>query len=101
MKLLLITAIKEFEKNVKDILIHSGVGAFSYSHVKGYKDLSKEEVQHNWFASSMQESESIMFMVFSPTDAIDILLENINQFNNIQEFASKIHVATLQVERTI
>jgi hypothetical protein len=41
MKLLLITTIKEFEKNVKDLL-HSGVSVFSYTAVKGYKADQKQ-----------------------------------------------------------
>ena len=33
MKLLLITTIKEFEKNVKNLLVNSGVSVFSYTAV--------------------------------------------------------------------
>ncbi len=101
MKLLLITAIKEFEKNVKELLIHSGVQAFSYAPVKGYKDMSGTEVRENWFASPSQESDSILFMVFCPSDRTEILFEKIKRFNDRQEFASKIHIASITLEETI
>jgi len=47
MKLLLIRAIEEFETEVKTILNHSGVKAFSYQSVKGYKNNGNE--LENWF----------------------------------------------------
>lgn len=101
MKLLLITAIKEFEKNVKELLLHSGVKAFSYTPLKGFKDMSNNEVKENWFASSMQESESVMFMVFSAEENVALLFDKIGKFNDKQEFASKIHIASLSLEKTI
>ncbi|MBS1580091.1 MAG: hypothetical protein JST29_10665 [Bacteroidetes bacterium] len=48
MKLLLITAVEEFEKNIKQILKHSGVKSFSVQAAKGYKNDSAGEL-HNWF----------------------------------------------------
>ena len=38
MKLLLVTCIQEYEKEVKNILKHSGVKSFSYQTVSGYSN---------------------------------------------------------------
>ena len=101
MKLLLITTIKEFEKNVKDLLVHSGVSVFSYTAVKGYKAEGKEASADNWFASDVTESNSLMFMAFVEEDRIDHIYTKVSTFNSKQEFQSKIHIATLEIEKSI
>lgn len=40
MKLLIITAVAEFDKDIKQILKQADVKTFTYKEVKGYKDLS-------------------------------------------------------------
>ena len=50
MKLLIITAIKEFEKDVLKILKKGEVKTFTFKDVKGYKDLS-EEALDNYLAN--------------------------------------------------
>ena len=101
MKLLLITTIKEFEKNVKDLLVHSGVSVFSYTAVKGYNAEGKEASADNWFASDVTESNSLMFMAFVEDEKMDEVCGKVKNFNAKQEFQSKVHVATLNIEKSI
>ena len=62
MKLLLITAIEEFEKDVINILKNSGVKAFSYQSVKGFKN-DKNEMK-NWFGKDDITVDSLLITVF-------------------------------------
>ena len=101
MKLLLITTIKEFEKNVKDLLVHSGVSVFSYTAVKGYKAEGKEASADNWFAAEITESKSLMFMAFVEDEKMDEVCGKVKNFNAKQEFQSKVHVVTLNIEKSI
>ena len=101
MKLLLITTIKEFEKNVKDLLVHSGVSVFSYTAVKGYKAEGKEASADNWFAADVTESNSLMFMAFVEDEKMDEVCGKVKNFNSKQEFQSKVHVVTLNIEKSI
>lgn len=101
MKLLLITTIKEFEKNVKNLLVNSGVSVFSYTAVKGYKAEGKEASADNWFAAEITESNSLMFMAFVADEKMDEVCEKVKNFNAKQEFQSKVHVATLNIEKSI
>ena len=64
MKLLIITAITEFEKDIKSMLKKANVKVFSYRKVTGYRDVSKEFIESNWFASEMNETESLLFYAF-------------------------------------
>lgn len=100
MKLLIITAIKEFEKNVKDVLNHSGVKSFSYHYVKGYKNES-DGSSENWFGASHTEIDSVMFAVFIDEKFVDEIYRKVEFFNGKQKSLSKIHVATTNIEKSI
>lgn len=99
MKLLLITAIEEFEKDVKNILKHSGVKAFSYQSVKGFKNNGDE--LENWFSSDNVEINSLLFTVFIESRYVDEIYIRIQDFNSRQKTLSHVHIATLQLEKSI
>jgi nitrogen regulatory protein PII len=99
MKLLVIIAIKEFEKNVKQILKKSGVEIFSYRNVTGYKDVSEESIENNWFAGEMNENESVMFYAFVKKERVDSVFDNVDNFNSNQKSLSNIHIAVLNIEK--
>ena len=99
MKLLLITAVKEFEKDIKLILKKSEVKSFSYKDVKGFKNNSEDSMEGNWFATNMQETESVLFYAFVKEEKVDSLFGQVEVFNNGQESLSHIHVAVLNIER--
>jgi len=100
MKLLLITAVAEFEKDVKQILKNANVKAYSYKEVMGYQNASEEGIGSNWFGSEMNEKESIMFYVFVENDSVDAVCEAIDIFNKKQETQSHIHFTILTVEKS-
>jgi hypothetical protein len=100
MKLLLITAVKEFEKDIKQLLKKSGVQSFSYQDVKGFKNSSGEAVDSNWFGSELNETQSVLFYAFTATEKLDVFCQFVNEFNTIQESQSNIHVAVLNIEKT-
>lgn len=99
MKLLLITAITEFENDVKNILVKSGAKSFTYHHVRGFKNDDHKNVLENWFASSYLETESLLFTVFVSAENSVQILEKIKEFNAEQESLSNIHIALVHLEQ--
>ncbi|NDP28039.1 MAG: hypothetical protein GZ087_11525 [Flavobacterium sp.] len=99
MKLLLITAVREFEKDIKQILKNAQVKSFSYKNVNGFKDNSEDALEANWFATNMQETESVLFYAFVHQEKVDGLFEKVKEFNTIQVSKSNIHLAVLNIER--
>jgi len=99
MKLLLITAVREFEKDIKQILKKVQVKSFSYKDVKGFKDNSEDALEANWFATDRQETESVLFYAFVKEEKVDGLFEMVKEFNTEQVSKSNIHVAVLNIER--
>ena len=99
MKLVLITAIAEFEKDVKKMLKEAKVKSYSYRDVKGFRDASEESIESNWFGSEMNETDSVVFYAFILQQNLDILFDELTQFNKNQETISKVHLAVFSVEK--
>jgi hypothetical protein len=100
MKLVIITAIKEFEKDIKLLLKKAAVVTFSYRDVIGFRDATEEAIESNWFASEMNTTDSIMFYAFVPQKNVDSLFETIVQFNSKQATPSHIHIAIVPIEKS-
>lgn len=100
MKLLIITGISAFEKDIKGMLKRAEVKSFSYKEVTGYKDIFEEAIESNWFASEINETESILFYAFVKKENVDLLFDLVSSFNEKQETLSHIHVAVLNIEKS-
>ena len=99
MKLVLITAIAEFEKDVKKMLKEAKVKSYSYRDVKGFRDASEENVESNWFGSEMNETDSVVFYAFILQQNLDDLFDEVTEFNKKLESISKVHLAVFSVEK--
>lgn len=100
MKLLIITSIAAFDDDVKKMLKKACVKTFTYKAVTGFKELSEESIESNWFGSEMNENKSILYYAFVQKDKVDLFFNLINEFNRIQESLSNIHVAVLNIEKS-
>jgi nitrogen regulatory protein PII len=100
MKLLLITSVKEFENEIKQLLKKASVQSFSYQNVKGFKNNSGETIESNWFGSEMNETDSILFYAFAEKEKVEDLFELVADFNKEQESLSHIHIAVLNIEKS-
>lgn len=100
MKLVIITAIKEFEKEIKVQLKQAEVTTFSYRDVIGYRDSTEDALGSNWFSSEMNKSESLLFYAFVKKENVDKLFESVNAFNQKQRTLSHIHIAVVNIEKS-
>jgi nitrogen regulatory protein PII len=100
MKLVIITAIKEFEKEIIQQLKKAKVRTFSYKDVVGYRDNTEDAIESNWFSSEMNKTESLLFYAFVNTENVDVLFESINGFNKKQKTLSNIHIAIMNIEKS-
>ncbi|MBL4939865.1 MAG: hypothetical protein JKY16_06295 [Lutibacter sp.] len=100
MKLLLITAIEAFEKDIKFLLKKSSITSFSYKDIKGFRNLTDDSVEDNWFAGSMTESQSIIFYAFVEKEKANQLFNAVAKFNEQQRTKSKVHVVVLNIEKS-
>lgn len=98
MKLLIITAVAAYDKNIKQMLKISEVKTFSYQDVKGFSDPSVEASGSNWFGSDRNESQSILYYAFVKNENVDQFFALVEEFNAKQETLSKVHIAVLKIE---
>lgn len=100
MKLVLITAVAEFENEVKSILKKAQVKTYSYKEVTGFRDASNDAIESNWFGTEMNENESIVFYAIVAKENVDVVCNSVKEFNAKQETLSHIHIAVLNIEKT-
>jgi nitrogen regulatory protein PII len=100
MELLIITAARAFEKEIKGTLKKAGVKSFSYTDVVGYTESKSQSMSDNWFASSAGEQQSVLFYAFVQKTNVDDVLMAINLINETEESLSKIHVAVMDIKRS-
>lgn len=99
MKLVIITALATYREDIKNLLKTSGIVTFSFTEVTGYKDISKENIETNWFGSEVNETESVLFYAFVEDTKIDQLFLSINSFNGTITSTSNIHIVSLSIEK--
>lgn len=99
MKLLIITATAAFDEDIKKMLKQAQVKTFSHKEVKGFRELSEEAMESNWFGIEMNESESILYYAFVENGNVDSLFRMVNEFNAQQKSMSKIHLAVVNIEK--
>lgn len=99
MKLVIITAIAEFEKDIKKMLKEAKVKSYSYKDVKGFRDTSAENIEDNWFGSEISETDSVVFYAFILQQNLDTLFDEVSTFNKNKKSVSKVHLAVLTVDQ--
>ncbi|MCA1750677.1 MAG: hypothetical protein ABR572_07910 [Cryomorphaceae bacterium] len=101
MKFLVITAISAYETDVKNILKKCKVQTFSFHEIVGYKNRDPSEEIPHWFAGDeSRTTESVIFYIFASAEMAESVFKEINHANSQQEFKSKIHLVSLNVEQS-
>ena len=100
MKLAIITAVREFEKDIKLQLKKADVKTYSMKEVTGYRDSTEDSIESNWFSSEMNQTQSILFYAFVKKENVDKLFDLVQEFNSQQKTMSKIHFAIINIEKS-
>lgn len=100
MELLMITAVRSFEEDIKKLLKRHDVKSYSYVNASGYHDPSEAVQDNNWFASGAAEQDSILFYAFVAEDKIENVLVAIRELNRSQETHSHVHAVVLDIKKT-
>lgn len=99
MKLLIITAVKTYEKQAVQLFKKAGILAFSNADINGFKTMDQQDLIDNWFSSSNKHVKSVLFFSFSEADKIDMLLEELDHFNKGIETENPLRAIVLNIEK--
>ena len=101
MKLVIVTAVEDFQNEVLKLFKNAKIESFSGSEIEGYKNQSDVLATSTWFPSIRGGSESVMFFSFTEEEKINSLFELIATFNEKVETNNPIKAIVIPIERSI
>ncbi len=101
MKLLMVTVVEQFEKQVMNLFKKAEIENFSGSDIDGYKNPVALRMKSSWFPSEKGGIESSLFFSFTEDEKIDLLFELIEDFNTKLETNNPIKAVVVPIERSI
>ncbi len=101
MKLLIVTVVEEFQKDVLQLFKKANIESYSGSDIEGFKSASSFKMNSSWFPSEKGGAESTMFFSFTENEKIDLFFSLAMQFNENLETNNPIHVVVVPIERSI
>lgn len=101
MEFLIVTCIKEFEKETVKLFKKSKITAFSNMDINGFKTQGTENLIDNWFSSSTDNVKSILFFTFTDKEKIGSLLEEVKIFNKNTESNNPLRAIVLDIKNFV
>ncbi len=101
MKLLLVTVVEEFHKDIIQLFKKSGIENFSKSEIDGYKNSTSSIMISSWFPSEKGGTASSMFFSFTKDKNIDAAFDLITEFNKKLETNNPIKAVVVPIEKFI
>ena len=101
MKLLIVTVVEEFEKEILRLFKKANIESFSGSDIDGYKTQTSMLRTASWFPSEKGGVESSLFFSFTEDENIEVLFELIKAFNQNLETNNPIKGVVVPIEKFI
>ena len=101
MKLLIVTVVDQFEKEVLKLFKKANIESYSGSDIEGYKNASSFMMNSSWFPSEKGGADSIMFFSFTEDEKIDVFFDLVEKFNENLETNNPMHAVVVPIERSI
>ncbi|NOT73463.1 MAG: hypothetical protein HOP08_00955 [Cyclobacteriaceae bacterium] len=100
MKLLIITCLKEYQKEVARMLGQAGITVFSVSQTMGFKENHDVNLLDSWFSNGQEHFDSIFFFSFTTETSAENALKLIKAGNEATETDFPIRVFIVPVEKS-
>jgi hypothetical protein len=101
MKLVIVTAVEQFQNDVLKLFKKANIKNFSSSNIDGHKNGSSILMASNWFSSGKGGNESSMFFSFTEDKNIDGLFNLIKEFNSNLETNNPLKAVVVPIEKSI
>jgi hypothetical protein len=101
MKLVMVTAVEEFQKDILRLFKNANIENFSSSDIDGYKNRSSVLMASNWFSGLKGGTESSLFFSFTEDENIEDLFNLIKEFNTNLETNNPIKAVVVPIEKFI
>ena len=101
MKLLIVTVVEQFQKEILQLFKAANIESFSGSEIDGYKNVASVLMTSSWFPSEKGGTESSLFFSFTEDEKIDALFDLIEVFNKKLETNNPIKAIVVPIEKYI
>ncbi len=101
MKLVIVTAVEDFNKDLHKLFKTAIIENYSTSDIDGFKLSPSVSREANWFASEKSGAKSILFFSFNEPEKIDNLFKLIEEFNQTIETNNPIKAIVVPIEKFI
>jgi len=101
MKLVIVTAVEAFQKDILKLFKKANIENFSSSDINGYKNGSSVLMTSSWFPGEKFGNESRLFFSFTEDKNIDLLFNVIKKFNTNLETNNPIKAIVVPIEKFI
>ncbi|MBL7474092.1 hypothetical protein [Robertkochia sediminum] len=101
MKLVIVTAVEEFNKDIRKLFRKAEIENFSSSDIDGFKTMPAVFKAASWVTGERSGADSNMFFSFTAPDKIDILFDLIEEFNKNIETNNPIRAIVVPIEKFI
>lgn len=100
MKLLIVTSLKEYQKEVAIIFKQVGIKVFSVSETTGFKEDHSENLLDSWFSSGKEHFNSIFLFSFTTDTNAETALKLIQIHNEENHTNFPIRAFIVPVEKS-
>jgi hypothetical protein len=100
MKLLIVTSLKENQKDVATIFNDAGIQVFSVSETKGFKEDPAENLLDNWFSSGKEHFDSLFFFSFTSGENANHAMELIKSYNDTNQTNFPVRAFIVPVDKS-
>lgn len=101
MKLLLITTVAEFKKDIYQLFKKANITVYSTTNIDGHKFSDEKDLQSSWFISSEASLKSIMYFSFCSEDKANKMLSELEAYNKTKRTNNPAKAVVLPVEKFI
>ena len=101
MKLVIVTAVDEYQNDVFQLFKQAEIDNFSESDIEGFKTTKTSSTTSNWFGSKRNSADSEMFFSFAEDEKIEKLFTLIETFNQNLESNNPIRAVVVPIEKHI
>ncbi|HLV15187.1 MAG TPA: hypothetical protein VKY41_08405 [Xanthomarina sp.] len=101
MKLVIVTSVEEFQKDVLRLFKNADIHNLSSSDIDGYKNGSSVLMTSSWFPGEKFGDESRLFFSFTEDENINMLFRLIQEFNSTLETNNAVRAVVVPIERSI
>lgn len=101
MKLLLITSVKEFQKDICSLFKKCKIDVYSTSEISGHKLQKPTNIQDNWFSAHRDTYDSTMFFTFTSEELIDEMLKEVKAYNEDKGSNNPVKAIVMNIEKNV